>query len=149
MDPHRFRRSRALTLAFPLTLFVIALLAIILPVWHAVDTRRFEATSKATLLEIQRGLQDYHVAEEIYPRRSPMTGAQLVAFLLDTGHLDAPPLNPWTRRPYQIDDPTQPDGIFYRTDELAETYALESRSLNPAHDSIAWQLDSTEHHSLE
>ncbi len=149
MDPHRLRRSRALTLVFPLALFVIGLLAIILPVWRAMEARRFEATSKVTLLEIQRALQDYHVAEEIYPRRSPMTGAQLVAFLIDSGHLEAPPTNPWTRRPYRIEDPEQPDGITYRTDELAETYALESRSLNPAHESIAWQLDSNEHHSLE
>lgn len=148
-QPASIRRSKWLTLVFPLTLFVIASIFIVLPVRHSLQQRRFEIQSKQTLLEIQRALQDFHVDEEIYPRRTPMTGAQLVHFLVEAGHLEKPPLNPWTRAPYHIEDPDQPDGITYHTDELAETYALECKALDPDTEAIAWQLDSTEHHSLE
>ena len=148
-QPASIRRSKWLTLVFPLMLLVIALIAIVIPVRHSLEQRRFELQSKRTLLEIQRALQEYHVQEEIYPRRTPMTGAQLVQFLADSGHLRNRPLNPWTNEPYRIEDPGQPDGITYRTDELAETYALECRSLDPEREAIAWQLDSSEHHSLE
>ena len=143
------RRSRWLTLALPILLLMVAVIAMTIPLRNAIETRRFEIQSKDTILEIQRALQDYHVEEEIYPRRTPMTGAQLIQFLIDAGHLKNPPLNPWTREPYRIEDSTQPDGITYHTDELAETYALESRGQDPASDSLTWQLDSTEHHSLE
>ncbi len=145
----RLRRSRVLTLAFPIALFLVALGVIAIPVHRAIEARRFEITSKETLLDIQRALQDYHVAEEIYPRRSPLTGAQLVQLLIESGHLERPPLNPWTRLPYRFEDPAQPDGITYHTDELAETYALESTDLALTPDAPLWQLDSTTHHSLE
>ena len=145
----RLRRSKALTLVFPITLFVIAVIAIVLPVRRAIETRRFEITSKQTVLEIQRALQNYHVDEELYPRRTPMTGSQVIQFLIDSGHLEKPPLNPWTRQPYRVDAPAQPDGIHYHTDELAETYALESAGKSLTPDAPLWQLDSTEHHSLE
>lgn len=122
---------------------------ILVAIVHSVELRRFELQSKATLLEIQRALQDYHVAEEIYPRRTPMSGAALVQLLLESGHLESPPRNPWTEAAYLPEATDQLDGIEYRTDDLAETYALRSANRGLDADSALWQLDSTEHHSLE
>ena len=69
------RRSRWLTLALPILLLMVAVIVMTIPLRNAIETRRFEIQSKDTILEIQRALQDYHVEEEIYPRRTPMTGA--------------------------------------------------------------------------
>ena len=143
------RQSRWLTLGFPFLLFIASVAVIGVAIDRSIETRRFELQSKATLLEIQRALQDYHVAEEIYPRQTPMSGAALVQLLLETGHLDSPPRNPWSGEAYLPDSPEQPDGIEYRTDELAETYALRSLDGTLDTDAALWQLDSTEHHSLE
>lgn len=138
-----------MTLVFPVVIFGIALAVISLGFYRSFAERRFEIQSKETLLAIQQGLQNYHVAEEIYPRESPLSGSELVLLLTESGHMEELPLNPWTRQPFWPEDTEQPDGITYQTDELAETYALECSSLNLASDAIIWQLDSSEHHSLE
>lgn len=140
------RHSPWLTLWFPLVLGVAAMVISVLSVAGALREYQFQHRCRATLLEIQRAVQDYHVALEFYPKKTPMSGVELVALLTETGHLKNPPLNPWTGTTYAAG---QPDGILYRTDELAETYALEAlgRDLKP--DRPQWQLDSTEHQSLE
>lgn len=148
-NPPALRDSPWLTLAFPLLLFVLALAVSIGSAIRPVREFRFREQSRTTLLEIQRALQDYHVSEEFYPKRTPMSGAEIVEFLIETGHLESPPLNPWSGEPYRAGDLTQPDGIRYHTDELAETYALEARGRDLSGDRIEWQLDSTEHQSLE
>mgnify|MGYP001627893838 FL=1 len=138
-----------MTLAFPILLFGIALAVISFGFHRSFAERRFELQSKETLLTIQQGLQNYHVAEECYPRESPLSGSELVLLLTESGHLEDLPLNPWTRQPFWPEDAEQPDGITYQTDQLAETYALECSSLDLDGDTIIWQLDSSEHHSLE
>ncbi len=130
-----------------LTLTVAAaVLAFLLP---AFAEKRLDRQVRATLLEIQTALQNYHVAEELYPVRTPMTGAELIKLLQETGHLSSPPRNPWTGAPYSTDDDrsSDVDRIRYRTDELAETYTLEA--LRPDSDDPHYTLDSTEHPSLE
>lgn len=107
---------------------------------------RHEHQVREAFLEIQRALQDYHVAEENYPKDYPLTGAQLIRLLIDTGHLREPPRNPWTGRPYQIDGAGE-DHFTYRSDELAETYELQA--VDPVSGEPWLTLDSTEHQSLE
>lgn len=143
------RQSRCFTLALPLALFGTTVAVIAATVTGPVRALRFSHQSRATLLEIQRAVQDYHVAEEFYPKRTPLSGSELVAFLTASGHLKVAPLNPWTGQPYLPDEPAGQDGILYRTDELAETYSLESRGPDPTSPQPLWQLDSTEHQSLE
>ena len=97
---------------------------------------------KAMLLQVQAALQNYHVDEEIYPRRM-MTGAELVQFLQEKKSLETPPENPWSGGPYA----TGGDWLRYRTDQLAETYELIV--VYPGTDDIQFRLDSTENQSLE
>lgn len=119
------------------------------------DQIRLEFQSKQTLLVLQEALQKFHVEEEIYPEKTPLTGAQLIQLLMDGKHLAAPPLNPITLRPYALDSgdsnrshhTEEDDPIIYTTDELAETYSL--KVLKPASEDTLFIVDSTEHHSLE
>ncbi len=128
-----------------LTLTIAAVvLAFLLP---AFSEKRLDRQVRATLLEVQQALQNYHVEEELYPVRTPMTGAELIKLLQETGHLSSPPFNPWTGAAYSSDDDRDSDRIRYRTDELAETYTLEA--LRPDSDEPHHTLDSTEHPSLE
>ena len=149
MTKRPLRRSPWLTAVIPALLGLSAVGVLLFSVDQAIESRRFDEVSKQTLLEIQRALQDYHVAEELYPRKTPLSGEELVQLLIDTGHLETAPRNPWTGLPYQFEAPDQPDGIEYRTDELAETYALRSLDQLLSPDSPRWQLDSNENHSLE
>ena len=119
-------------------------LAFLLP---AFSEKRLDRQVRTTLLEVQEALQNYHVEEELYPIRTPMTGAELIILLQNAGHLDSPPRNPWTGVPYSPDEPPTTDRIRYRTDENAETYVLEA--LRPYSDEPHHVLDSTEHPSLE
>lgn len=130
------------------TIFVLiagAAAALLVPLFQVI---RHEQQVKSVMLEIQRALQEWHVAEEVYPRRSPMTGAELISLLLESGHLETAPHNPWTGHPYEgaIETP-ETDRIRYSTDELAETYSL--RALNRTNEEVFLELDSTEHQSLE
>lgn len=107
---------------------------------------RLESRGRACLLAIQEGLQRYVVREEIYPRTSPQRGAALVEVLLKTKDMAAAPVNPVTGEPYAVSDAA--DWVEYRTDELAETYAL--RLVDPSQpDRPLLELDSTAHQSLE
>ena len=128
-----------------LAVIVAAMISLLAPRFRVI---RHEHQVKSALLEIQRALQDWHVAEEIYPRQTPMTGADLIGLLVDSGHLERPPFNPWTGQTYRVDaESPESDRIRYATDELAETYSL--RALNRADEGILFELDSTEHQSLE
>lgn len=114
----------------------------------SIQVVRHEHQVKSVLLEVQQALQNWHVAEEVYPRQSPMTGAELISLLMESGHLENPPFNPWTGRLYEgVDETPETDRIRYSTDELAETYSL--KALKPAGDDVFLELDSTEHQSLE
>lgn len=111
---------------------------------------RLEARGRACLLALQEGLQRYVVREEIYPRRTPLSGAELSRLLLGAEHIAAPPVNPVTARPYapEASDSPEPDWVEYRTDELAETYSL--RLVDPSRpERPLLELDSTTHQSLE
>lgn len=119
-------------------------LAFVLP---AFAEKRLDRQVRTTLLEVQEALQNYHVDEELYPIKTPMTGAELITVLKGSGHLADPPRNPWTGAPYSPDDDAAFDRIRYRTDENAETYILEA--LRPDSDEPHHVLDSTEHPSLE
>ncbi|NOY00114.1 MAG: hypothetical protein GXP30_10330 [Verrucomicrobia bacterium] len=107
---------------------------------------RLEYQTKHTLLTLQEALQKFHVEDEAYPKKSPMSGTELIQFLMEERHLKSPPLNPATLKPYSLDD-NEPDRIIYTTDELAETYSL--KALKPDSDDTFFIVDSTEHHSLE
>lgn len=106
--------------------------------------KRSERRVRAMLLEVQEGLQRYHVAEELYPKQR-MKGSELVALLVEGGHLDAALANPWTKDPYHSS--TGDDWLRYRTDSLAETYELTV--LSPGTEEVKFRLDSTKHQSLE
>jgi len=128
-----------------LGVFVAAAVALLIPGFRAI---RQEHQVKTLLLEIQRSLQDWHVAEEVYPRKTPMSGAELIGLLVESGEMESPPHNPWTGRPYQPGQETEAtDRIRYSTDQLAETFAL--KALNRDDDQVFLQIDSTEHQSLE
>lgn len=141
-------KSRFAGLFFPMFLFAAAVAISCYSAWRAVAETRLRAQVKTCLLEVQRALQDYHVAEENYPRKTPLTGADLIGLLLEAGHLKAPPRNPWTGEAYRPDGETAAsDRLRYGTDELAETYSLTA--LAPGNESVFLQLDSTEHPALE
>lgn len=137
-----------------LTLLIAsAVAACLLP---SIAEKRLDTQVRRTLLTVQAALQDYHVKEELYPQQTPMTGAQLISLLIESGHLEAPPRNPWTGASYEVvsgkgtggqSAPGSGDRIRYRTDELAETYTLEA--LRRDSDEVHHLLDSTEHPSLE
>ncbi len=104
---------------------------------------RLEKRVRALLLQVQEGLQRYHVAEELYPKR-PLSGEELVKLLVGGKHLEAPPLNPWTLRSYGDGGE---DWLRYRTDGAAETYELTV--VAPDGESVLYRLDSTRNQSLE
>ena len=122
-----------------------AAIALLVPSFQVI---RHEHQVKSVMLEIQRALQEWHVAEEVYPRQTPMPGGELISLLMESGHLEKPPSNPWTGHPYggAVESP-EIDRIRYSTDELAETYSL--KALNRHNDHVFVELDSTEHQSLE
>ncbi len=106
--------------------------------------KRTERRVRAMLLEVQEGLQRYHVREELYPKRA-MDGGELVDLLAEGGHLGEPPANPWTGGPYRSGQGE--DWLRYRTDGLAETYELTV--LSPGTEEVKFRLDSTKNQSLE
>lgn len=126
-----------------LALIAAGMIAIMLPARNRV---RLEYQSKQTLLEIQKSLQKFHVEAEAYPTKSPMTGADLIQYLMNAGHMKEPPLNPYTLKTYNLKE-QEPDRIVYQTDELAETYSLSI--LEPESEKPLFLIDSTKHHSLE
>lgn len=128
--------------AWLLLLGILAAGLLVLPLREA----RMERRARVCLLELQKGLQRYVVREELYPKRSPLSGAELVAVLLENHDLAGPPVNPLMGAPYGKSGET--DGVVYRTDQQAETYSLQFRDWdNP--DEPLLELDSTEHQSLE
>ena len=126
-----------------ITAFVAVLAGLLLP---SITEKRLDLQVRTTLLALQEGLQKYHVDEELYPKTTPMTGAELIALLTSSGHLESTPRNPWTGTVYSP-EPSPSDRIRYRTDELAETYTIEALHLES--DEIHHVIDSTEHPSLE
>jgi hypothetical protein len=85
-----------------------------------------------------------------------MTGTELVTMLHERSFLEAMILNPWTGRPYDggaaregaaREGAAREDHLQYRTDGLAETYELIVT--DPESGTVQFQLDSTEHQSLE
>lgn len=143
MASNKNRHRSLIIRATVLGLIATALFFILHPARNQV---RQNHQSKQSLLVIQQALQNYHVDEESYPAKTPLSGAELIEFLIDKKHLQSPPLNPITLRPYTF-DLRNPDPIVYTTDEQAETYSL--KVLNPESDSPLFIVDSTEHHSLE
>ena len=106
--------------------------------------KRLERRVRAMLLQVQEGLQRYHVKEELYPKRI-MTGHELIGLLVEGGHLDRLIGNPWTCAPYHSEKTE--DWLRYRTDSLAETYELGV--LTPRTETVRFRLDSTKNQSLE
>jgi hypothetical protein len=114
---------------------------------NEVIEKRTERKVRAMLLTVQEALQRYHVDEELYPSRM-MSGTELVKFLSEHSFLDPAIQNPWTGVPYgESEGDVQSDFLRYRTDGLAETYELIVTF--PDSDEVQFQLDSTEHQSLE
>lgn len=106
--------------------------------------KREERRVRDMLLTVQEALQNYHVAEELYPRNF-MTGAQLVHFLKKEGFLEGEVKNPWTGAEFSVE--SESDGLRYRTDSIAETYELIV--FKPGTEIEQFRLDSTENQSLE
>jgi hypothetical protein len=104
---------------------------------------RLERRIRTLLLEVQEGLQRYHVKEEIYPKRA-MSGADLIALLVSGNHLASAPSNPWTQVAYGREGE---DRLRYRTDGAAETYELTV--LDSDGETILFRLDSTHNQSIE
>lgn len=129
-----------LRLAGLLIVLAIGAALLVPPLWE----KRTERRVRTLLLAVQEGLQRYHVKEELYPKRM-MTGRELVQLLADGGHLESPPANPWSGRPYAA--AAEDDWLRYRTDSLAETYELTV--LFPGTEEVEFRLDSTKNQSLE
>ncbi|MBP9224417.1 MAG: hypothetical protein KBF76_11150 [Verrucomicrobiales bacterium] len=129
--------------------FVIAGIGLVL-IGREVVAKRTERSVRVMLLTVQEALQRYHVDEEQYPPRA-MTGTELVTMLHERSFLEAMILNPWTGRPYDggaaREGAAREDHLQYRTDGLAETYELIVT--DPESGTVQFQLDSTEHQSLE
>ncbi|MEM7393788.1 MAG: hypothetical protein AAF492_15715, partial [Verrucomicrobiota bacterium] len=111
-----------------------------------IEHLRLKQRSKTTLLTIQTALQNYHVEKEVYPQDFPLNGHELISLLIESGHLIEPPVNPYTRRPYESGGETI-DRLEYSTTETFETYSLKLMHLK--NDDPFMILDSTEHQSLE
>lgn len=105
---------------------------------------RQERRVRSMLLDVQEGLQNYHISEELYPKQR-MSGKALVSFLVDLGFLDETIVNPWTGEAYL--DSEEEDWLKYNTDGLAETYELVVTY--PGSEEVQFRLDSTENQSLE
>ena len=136
---HRFR---SILLRITGLVGVLAIGAILLvPPWLE---KRTERRVRGMLLTVQEALQRYHVKEELYPKRM-MPGHELVKLLVEGGHFEDPPLNPWSGLPYA--GTAEEDWLRYRTDGLAETYELTV--LVPGTEEVAYRLDSTKNQSLE
>ena len=134
--------------------FVIAGIGLVL-IGREVVAKRTERSVRVMLLTVQEALQRYHVDEEQYPPRA-MTGTELVTMLHERSFLEAMILNPCTGRPYDggaaregaaREGAAREDHLQYRTDGLAETYELIVT--DPESGTVQFQLDSTEHQSLE
>lgn len=106
--------------------------------------KREEYRVRALLLTLQEGLQNFHVKEEIYPRKM-MTGSELAVFLIEQKFLDLEVRNPWTGEVYSESEGD--DWLRYRTGDLAETYELIV--VFPGTEEVQLRLDSTENQSLE
>lgn len=127
---------------------VFGLLAIIagaaLLLLPPLEQKRLEKRIRVTLLEVQTALQEYHVEEELYPRKM-MTGSELVSLLAENDFLEKDVLNPWTKDVYSKSEGR--DYLSYKTDSLAETYELIV--YYPGTEKEQFRLDSTENQSLE
>jgi len=123
-------------------LFVIA--AAVVLIGLPLAEKRTERRVRAMLLTVQEGLQRYHVAEELYPKKR-MSGAELVQLLADGGFVEKSLVNPWTGMPYPGN--AGEDRLQYRTNSLAETYELVVYF--PGTEEAQFRLDSTENQSLE
>ncbi len=110
-----------------------------------VQQKQLNRRVKTLLLDVQEGLQKYHVEEEVYPKEM-MSGRELIPFLAEGGFLDEKVLNPWVEDLY-VNTGEVDDWLRYRTDQLAETYEL--KALVPGSDGVHFRLDSVENHSLE
>lgn len=83
------------------TLAVLLVLAGLAAILRPLLAERKQAHwTRLALLQIQQGLQSHLVEKEHYPMLNDARGGDLVEFLLLTGHLAKPPVNPWTMRPY-------------------------------------------------
>lgn len=109
-----------------------------------VKEKRLERRVRTMLLEVQEGLQNFHIDEELYPK-DRMTGKELVVLLEGDEYMAKGIRNPWTRESYA--DSAGADWLKYSTDSLAETYELTV--LYPNSEEVQFRLDSTEHQSLE
>ena len=67
--------------------------------WSPLQAKREEYRVRSLLLTVQESLQNFHVKEEIYPRKM-MSGRELVVFLIENEFLDPDVRNPWTGEPY-------------------------------------------------
>lgn len=108
------------------------------------EEKRTERRVREILLTVQEGLQRYHVAEELYPKK-PMKGGALVTLLTEAGFLENTLLNPWSGAPYL--EGAESDWLQYRTNSFAETYELVVYF--PDSEEVQFRLDSTENQSLE
>ena len=88
-------------------------------VWQPIEEQRLERRIRTMLLQVQEGLQNFHIAEELYPKQF-MSGHELVRFLSQSDFLDDSLINPWTKEWYL--DSAEHDYLKYRTDSFAETY---------------------------
>lgn len=122
----------------------IVLLGAALILVPAIQKKRLDRRVRSMVLEVQEGLQGYHVREEEYPKRA-MQGRELVDLLIRANFLNPDIKNPWSGGAYQSD--SSDDWLRYHSDSMGEIYDLSV--LIPGTDQVAFHLDSTEHQSLE
>lgn len=127
-----------------LTGLLVVIAAAVILIGLPLAEKRTERRVRAMLLAVQEGLQRYHVAEELYPKKR-MSGAELVSLLAEGGFVEKTLLNPWTGQPYA--GGSGEDRLHYRTNSLAETYELVVTF--PGTEDAEFRLDSTENQSLE
>jgi hypothetical protein len=127
-----------------LTGLLVVIAAAVVLIGLPLAEKRTERRVRAMLLAVQEGLQRYHVAEELYPKKR-MSGAELVQQLSEGGFVEKTILNPWTGLPYAGN--VGEDRLHYRTNSLAETYELVVTFTGT--EEAEFRLDSTENQSLE
>lgn len=110
----------------------------------SIREKRLELRVRSTLLTVQEALQRLHVADEEYPRKR-LSGHDLVKLLVDRKFLNPTLPNPWTGKSY-LSDASQ-DCLLYHSDQEGEIYNLSV--VSPKSKRVLFQLDSTEHQSLE
>ena len=115
-------------------------------VYGQLKATKQEVLVKATLHTLQTGLQGYYAEKENYPKMSPAPAASIAEILVALGYLEQAPLNPYTRKPYTVED-AELDKIEYEAGE--EFLSFELRAKYPDSDEVWLRLETDSRESAK